>query len=97
MGKVKSADAAAGHIAHDSVSLIPAFFSTSSRVPENLLFCVVRTRRVTRRGADPPIFLFDQVIGRQMFLPAVTPFLTHAFVEPFCKCLGEPIRPALRS
>ena len=74
-----------------SVSLMPAFFSTSSKFQRILLFRVVGAGGITRRRADAAIFFLDQIFGRQLFRFAVTPFLADALVQKFRERLGQPV------
>ena len=74
-----------------SVSLMPAFFSTSSSF-QRIPFSVWSGQAgIARRRADAAIFFRDEIFGRQLFRFAITPFFADALVQKFRKRLRQPV------
>ena len=88
MREVKSADRAARPHGETFRELDAGVFFRVEQIPENFFLGVVWRGGITRRRSNTAIFFFDQIIRREFFQPAKTPFVADAFVE----ILGERFR-----
>src|ERR1039457_6285834 len=91
MREIKSTDAAAGPHGETLGELDAGVFLRVEQVPENSLFRMVWAGRITGCRADAAIFLFDEVLGRELLVSSEAPGSTRLLVQVLGERFGQAV------
>ena len=91
MRKIEATDTAAGPHGEAFGQLNAGVLLCVEELPEGALLGVIGAGGITGRRPDAAVLLFDEVLVRQLLVPAIAPFFTDAFVQVFGKGLGQTV------